>query len=203
MTIGGSRPGSDRDLVDSLVEAWEAELADYGSGQFQFVPRVVRMASIISDAIAECLVPWGLNSTDYGVLGTLRAASPAYTMRPSDLSSRLLMSSGGMTKVLSRLESAQYIERVRDPVDGRSVWVRLTSVGVQTADAMLRAWSQRQRELFGALPGTVAQEASDVLRTVLLALGDDAPIPRGLRAASPHDIPIKGATDDDRIHTAR
>ena len=203
MTVDENRRGAERDLVDSVVDAWGAELADFGYGQFQFVPRVVRMASIISDAIAECLVPWGLNGTDYGVLGTLRTAVPAYTLRPSDLSSRLLMSSGGMSKVLSRLESAQYVERVRDPVDGRSVWVRLTPVGLQTADAMLRAWSQRQRELFGALPSTLTQEASDVLRTVLLALGDDAPSPRGLRAPSPQDIPIEGELDDDRIHTAR
>ena len=112
MTVGGSRPTAERDLVDSVVEAWGAELIDYGSAQFQFVPRVVRMASIINDAITECLVPWGLNSTDYGVLGTLRAAGPSHTLRPSDLSSRLLMSSGGMTKVLGRLESAQHVERV-------------------------------------------------------------------------------------------
>ncbi len=203
MTVEGDRRGAERDLVDSVVEAWEAELTDYAPGELQFVPRVVRMASIISDAIAECLVPWGLNSTDYGVLGTLRAAVPAHTLRPSDLSSRLLMSSGGMSKVLSRLESAHYVERVRDPVDGRSVWIGLTSLGVQTADAMLRAWTQRQRELFGVVPGTVAQEASDVLRTVLLALGDEAPNPRGLWADRPQPIPIEGETDDDRIHTAR
>ena len=203
MTVDGNRRDAERDLVDSVVEAWGAELADYGSAEFQFVPRAVRMASIINDAITECLVPWGLNSTDYGVLGTLRAAGPSHALRPSDLSARLLMSSGGMSKVLARLESAQHVERVRDPVDGRSVWVRLTPVGVQTADAMLRAWSQRQRELFGALPGSVATEASDALRAILLAVGDGAPSPRGLWAASPQPIHIEGETDDDRLHTAR
>ena len=54
-------------------------------------------------------------------------------MSPSQLAAALGLSSGGMTKAITRLEAAGLVKRIPDPSDGRGVLVELTSRGKQLA----------------------------------------------------------------------
>lgn len=56
---------------------------------------------------------------------------PGRQHRPSDLADHLGITSGSLTAMLDRLESAQMVERKRHPTDRRSVFVELTDLGVQ------------------------------------------------------------------------
>src|ERR1700749_198505 len=124
-----------RDFVDSLRGDWQAERPDLDRPEYELGKRVVRLSLRLEDAMAECLAPWGLTRTDYGVLTTLRFAGAPYELRPTDLKARLMLTSGGVSNILNRLEKASLIERVWDTADGRSSWVRLTGEGAETADA--------------------------------------------------------------------
>ncbi len=64
------------------------------------------------------------------VLVLLRSFPYPYRLTPSLLSSSLMVSSGGLTKVLIKLESKGYIVRDANPTDKRSKIVRLTKIGV-------------------------------------------------------------------------
>jgi DNA-binding MarR family transcriptional regulator len=82
------------------------------------------------------------------------------------------LSSGGTSNVLRRLTEAGLITREADPQDARSSWVQLTGMGVDKAEAAVRASTEGQRQLLKAVPPETAKAAVDVLREILLALGD-------------------------------
>jgi DNA-binding MarR family transcriptional regulator len=171
--VSESRAG--RDLVDSLTDGAREEVPEIEQTKFELTRRAVRLADIIEVALGECLAPWGLTLADYGVLGALQSAGEPYQLRPRDLGARLLLTSGGLSGVLNRLERTGLIERHPDADDKRSSWVRLTGAGAETAGATLRACAAVQADILRKVPNGTARRAADALREVMLALGDTEP----------------------------
>jgi DNA-binding MarR family transcriptional regulator len=167
--------GQPRDLIDGIVDAWRAEMPELDHAEFELVKRAARLGVMLEDELSARLAPWNLTKADFNVLGILRSAGSPYEVRPTDLKARLLLTSGGISNVLNRLEKAGHIERERDDDDGRSSWVRLTDTGVETVNATLGAWAAAQADIFRAVPSKVSRAAADALREVLVALGDCEP----------------------------
>jgi DNA-binding MarR family transcriptional regulator len=113
----------------------------------------------------------GLSLTEFAVLATLRGMPPPCELSPTELYSAVLISSGGLTKVLHGLEQRGLISRVADDKDGRSRRVRLTPAGRALAERTVATLQESGKEFFGdALsPSDMARLAS-LLRKVLLAL---------------------------------
>ena len=114
----------------------------------------------------------GLTKAEYEILAVLRASGEPYRLRPSDLSRRLLLSSGGTSNLLRRLTASELVEREPDPADARSSRVALTPHGVKTAEEAVRAATAAQAALLRSVPPGVTDEAIRAMRAVLVALGD-------------------------------
>jgi DNA-binding MarR family transcriptional regulator len=167
---------SGRDRMDAFIDSWRRELPELDQPVFDLVKRAARLGQLLEEALGECLAPWNLGKADYNVLSILRAVGAPYELRPTDLRNRLLLTSGGISNVVNRLERLKLVERTPDPVDGRSSWVRLTRNGVETAEETIRAWAAVQEQMFSGMPSQLAQQGSDLLRAVLLAAGDREPV---------------------------
>jgi DNA-binding MarR family transcriptional regulator len=167
--------------MDAFIDSWRRELPDLDQPVFDFVKRAARLGQLLEEALGECLAPWGLGKADYNVLSILRAVGAPYELRPTDLRNRLLLTSGGVSNIVNRLERLTLVERTPDRADGRSSWVRLTPGGVETAEETIRAWAAVQEQLLSGLSPHLAQQGSDLLREVLLALGDREPVPPASR----------------------
>jgi DNA-binding MarR family transcriptional regulator len=71
-------------------------------------------------------------------------------LRMSDIADRLILSRGGTTKVIDRLEVLGYVERVADPQDRRATMVEITDAGraamavarVVIDEGLKAAWAQ-------------------------------------------------------------
>ncbi|HEY6492494.1 MAG TPA: MarR family winged helix-turn-helix transcriptional regulator [Trebonia sp.] len=161
--------------MDAVIDSWRRELPELDRPGFDFVKRAARLSQLIEEALSRCLAPWNLTKGDYNVLSLLRTAGAPHELRPTDLRNRLVLTSGGIANIVNRLERMRLVERIPDQADGRSSWVRLTGDGVEVAEETIRAWCAVQEKMFGAVDPQLARQASDVLRTVLLALGDDEP----------------------------
>jgi DNA-binding MarR family transcriptional regulator len=113
-----------------------------------------------------------LTAADYDVLATLRRRAGTTGLNPRDVQRAVMVTSGGMTKRLDRLEQAGLIERRPDPNDRRGVLVRLTSQGHSTIDQALDAMLDAERSaLERALPKQADRaRLEDLLRRLLLAL---------------------------------
>jgi DNA-binding MarR family transcriptional regulator len=69
-------------------------------------------------------------------------------MRMSDLAAKVLLTSGGLTRVADRLERDGLIERVRSPDDMRGYVARITPAGRRTLRSANRKHLADVRELF-------------------------------------------------------
>jgi DNA-binding MarR family transcriptional regulator len=117
------------DWIDEFSAAWAREYPDTDTTTLSPMTRLVRLGVLMDTFQKETLVPFELTPSDYAVLSTLRSAGPPYQLSPSELYTALERSSGGMTKMLKRLEGVGLIERIPDPEDGRSTRVVLTEPG--------------------------------------------------------------------------
>ena len=168
-------PAPERDRTDTLIDGWRRELPDLDRPEFDLVKRAARLGQLLEDALGECLAPWNLAKADYSVLSVLRTAGSGFKLRPTDLRDRLLLTSGGVSNIVNRLERLRLVQRLPDPDDGRSSWVKLTGDGAEVAEEIMRTWAAVQQQMFATLSQELAQQGSDVLRAVLLALGDREP----------------------------
>src|SRR5687767_9747353 len=110
-------------LVDELSEGWAREHPKLATETLNPLVRLHRIAIRLESFERDVVTPFGVAPSDSRVLALLRRVGPPYRMSPSELYGRLARSSGGMTKILKRLEEAKLIERVPDPNDGRGLLV--------------------------------------------------------------------------------
>ena len=79
---------------------------------------------------ADLLARHGLTINDYEVLLHL-ARSPERALKRVELVQRLLLTPSGITRLLSGLEEAGYVERLACETDGRAVYAKLTDAGLE------------------------------------------------------------------------
>jgi len=163
------------DTVDAIVAAWRAELPAVAGPELALGKRAARLNALLGEAVNGQLARLGLTKAEYEVLAILRAAGRPYRLRPTDLTARLLLSSGGTSNLLRRLADTGLVEREADSRDARSSWVQLTEAGVRAAEEAVLAATEAQAALLRRVPRETAQAAVDALRAVLLALGDTPP----------------------------
>lgn len=161
-----------RDVVDGILDAWRGQLPEIAGIELELSKRAGRLHALLAEATSNQLTRFGLTKAEYDVLAVLRSTGEPYRLRPTDLAARLLLSSGGTSNVLRRLTAEGLITREADPDDARSTWVQLTREGVDTAEAAVVASTEAHRALLKAVPPETARAAADILREVLLALGD-------------------------------
>jgi DNA-binding MarR family transcriptional regulator len=134
------------------------------------LPPLVRLARLVDlgDAFQRTvLAPFSLAVGDYMVLSALRRAGPARELTPSQLCGRLERSSGGMTKILKRLEEQGLVRRAPDPDDGRGSRVALTAAGLKTQQRVFEAFLSASRDLLDPLPAAQRREVDRALRTLV------------------------------------
>jgi DNA-binding MarR family transcriptional regulator len=169
--------------MDAITDGWRREMPELDRPEFEFTRRAARFEQLMEEALSECLLPWNLTKADYNVLTILRTAGAPYELRPTDIRNRLLLTSGGVSNIINRLERLGLAERIPDPSDGRSSWVRLTGAGTEVAEDTMRAWAAVQEQMFGGVDPLLARQAANILRQVLLALGDREPAAPATRQA--------------------
>ncbi|MEU8789702.1 MarR family transcriptional regulator [Streptomyces sp. NPDC048643] len=133
---------------------------------------VVRLQGLLERAIAPALAAQDFTTAELDVLGALRSAGEPYQLRPKELVTRLLLTTGGLSNVLRRLEARDLVSRVPNPHDGRSHNVRLTPGGVTAAHAVTTAAAAALHGALSDVPTAALSNALTQLRTILGALGD-------------------------------
>ncbi len=138
----------EKSWINTFGDAWEREYPEAEDTSGLRIVALLARLSVLTDTFEqETLKPFDLMPSDYGVLAALRRAGSPYELAPSELSTDLYRSSGGMTKMLKRLEGLQYIQRVPDPQDGRGKLVRLTAMGMKVEEEAFTAFLSGTHEL--------------------------------------------------------
>ncbi|GAA3294407.1 MarR family winged helix-turn-helix transcriptional regulator [Streptomyces cinereospinus] len=132
-----------------------------------FSQHVVRLQSVFEQAIAPALAAQGLTPAELDVLAALRSVGAPYQQRPKELAARLLLTTGGLSNVLRRLDARGLVTRIPDPSDGRSHHVRLTSAGVATAQLTTAAATAALQQVLAAVPSATLEDTLHRLRAIL------------------------------------
>ena len=155
--------------VEEHRAAWEREYPDRDVSRLPPLVRLARLGLLLEEFQAEVMRPFELRPGDYGVLAALRRSGKPYRLSPGELTNELHRSSGGMTKIVDRLEARGYVERVADPADRRASRVRLTSQGLGVQEKIFDAYLEAGEELFGPLGDRGLRRADQTFADVLEA----------------------------------
>jgi DNA-binding MarR family transcriptional regulator len=158
------------DAVDVIVEEWRRERPDLDPSAKEVTGRIVRLASLFQQAYSDTFGPLGLNDGDYGVLAPLRRAGAPHELTPTELAKHRMMTSGGMTAALDRLERKGFVARVPNPADRRGSLVRLTAAGHDVMEHAMTQHARTEQRLVASLDDDERTQLSVLLRKLLHAV---------------------------------
>jgi len=161
------------DSVDAMLEQWKRERPDLDVTPTGVFGRISRIAALVEQSMDQVFEPHGLTVADFVVLAALRRSSRPYQLTPTALSRAMMVSSGGTTKRLDRLEARGLIRRDPDPDDRRGTLVTLTDTGLATIDTLESENVQNEERLLAPLPQNERAALTQLLRELLLALEHD------------------------------
>jgi DNA-binding MarR family transcriptional regulator len=158
------------DAVDRIVAQWTRERPDLDPSAKEITGRIVRLESLFQQRFAEVFAEFGMKEGDYGLLVALRRAGTPYELTPTGLAKARMMSSGGLTPALDRLQRREWIERAPNPEDRRGMLVRLTPAGKELVDAAMHAHIAAEHDLVRHLSPTKRRQLTTLLRELLMSV---------------------------------
>jgi DNA-binding MarR family transcriptional regulator len=97
----------------------------------------------------------------------------------------MMLSTGGTTARLDRLEKAGLIERLPSPSDRRGVLVRLTSNGFDVIDQAVAAGLAEQQRMLSHLPERKQRQLAELLREAMRLTPGEEPLRGDIRWPGP------------------
>lgn len=156
-----------QDAVDRIVEQWRRERPDLDLGAMELIGRLGRLVAYLGRAVDETFARHGIAHGEYDVLAALRRSGAPFTLTPSELADTLMLSRGGMTSRLDRLERAGLVERRANVDDRRSLLIRLTDAGRALVDEVTTEHVAHEQDLLVDLSARDRQALNRIVRTLL------------------------------------
>jgi DNA-binding MarR family transcriptional regulator len=112
----------------------------------------------------------GLQAGKFDVLATLRRSGAPYTLSPTQLYVAAMISSGGMTDRLDRLEHAGLVVRRPDPKDRRGKLIVLTEPGKRLIDEAISRHVANEERLLLSLTQAEQETLYALLKKLIAGL---------------------------------
>ncbi|WP_073948224.1 MarR family winged helix-turn-helix transcriptional regulator [Streptomyces kebangsaanensis] len=162
-----ARPQRRGDAVDAIIDQWAAVRPDLDTAGMEVFGRIFRLSRAMGERMEKAYAPYGVSRGEFDVLATLRRSGAPHTLSPRQLSATLMLTTGGMTGRLDKLEGAGLLRRSPDPHDRRGLQVTLTDKGLRLIDEAVGAGLAAQTEALSALDTERAGQLADLLRELL------------------------------------
>jgi DNA-binding MarR family transcriptional regulator len=157
------------DRADVAIEQWARERPELPSLPMAVLGRLSEAAErVMRDHLNPLFADAGLQPGEFDVLATLRRSGDPYMLSPTRLYEAAMISSGGMTNRIDRLERAGLIERRPDPKDRRGKLIALTADGRRVVDETITRHVANEQRLLSVLT-TAEQEKLNTLLKKLIA----------------------------------
>ncbi|MFE2095840.1 MarR family winged helix-turn-helix transcriptional regulator [Streptomyces sp. NPDC059468] len=156
-----------RDPVDAIIDQWSAVRPDLDTKAMEVFGRIYRLSRAMGDRMEKAYAPYGIGRGEFDVLATLRRSGEPFTLSPRQLSATLMLTTGGMTGRLDKLERAGLLRRSPDPHDRRGLQVTLTEKGLDVIDQAVGAGLAVQTAALSSLDTEQADQLAGLLRELL------------------------------------
>jgi DNA-binding MarR family transcriptional regulator len=158
------------DHVERLRDQWVRELPDLDTEPMSILGRAYRLSNLVRPSIEATFAAFGIDRGEFDVISTLRRSGPPYRLTPTELYTSLMITSGGLSHRLVRLERAGLVRREKSMEDGRSLLVALTDEGRRRAEQAFRADMANEQGFLDRLPPEKRAALAALLRELLIAI---------------------------------
>lgn len=158
------------DQIDRIIAEWQHSQPSLDTTPLAVLGRIARLMGYFEQVRDGVLAQHQLKYGEFDVLLTLRRQGEPYTLSPSQLSQSLLLTSGGISKRIDKLENAGLVERLPDDADRRGVMIRLSASGLAKVNQALIPHTDAQLDLLAHLPASDQQALATLLQRWLVAL---------------------------------
>jgi DNA-binding MarR family transcriptional regulator len=160
-----------RRTSEELLSLFKENWPEGYSPSEEVMLRLYHAALRHTEEMQKFLAQFGLSTVEFVTLRVLRREPAPHVMTPTMLCETLVISPGGMTKILRQLEDNGMVSRSVDDRDKRRNLVRLTEQG----ERRIRTVQQAVREFDTVLLGRTLSERdqtrlAELLRKLLVSL---------------------------------
>ncbi|SDD20075.1 MarR family winged helix-turn-helix transcriptional regulator [Glycomyces harbinensis] len=152
------------DAVDRIIAQWRREMPELELDSMALFGRIHRISRKLGARLHELRARQGLGPNEFDVLATIRRSGEPYTLSPKEISAAMMLSSGGLTGRLDKLEAAGFVERLPDPGDRRGLKVRMTDLGREVIEDAVRIGIAAQDEALAPLTPQERRQLDGLLR---------------------------------------
>lgn len=159
---------TDSDFVDHLIQEWLDTVPTLDLSGLPVIARIVRMSHYISQFVDANFARYNLTIGEFEVLAAL-ARNPDRQLSPKDLQEKILISSGGLSNRINRLEDKKYIVRMPDPTDRRGVIVKITPEGRKLTLEVVETHVAIEKALIQGLDKADQSQLANLLKRLILS----------------------------------
>lgn len=149
------------DFFDVLEEEWRTAFPERDIKCEPLMTRMTWLIQRMDRLVDKAFEPFGLGRGDVEVICAI-ARSPGHRLQPKDLLNKMVVSSGGLTARIDKLEKRGALRRLPDPNDRRGSILEATPEGIELAvdvhaahvaveEAFIAALTDGEREAFNRL----------------------------------------------------
>ena len=161
------------DQIDQIIDQWRRERPELDPTSMGLFGRMKRLTAHIARELETVFAKHGMSAAGFDVMATLRRSGPPYALTPSELIAWTMVTSGTMTNRIDRLVADGFVERRKNPDDGRGFVIGLTNKGKRAIDAAVDEHVENQRTLMAPLSLKEQRQLDDLLKAWLAAFEQD------------------------------
>jgi DNA-binding MarR family transcriptional regulator len=158
------------DPIDRIESDWQRERPDVNVSSVGIVSRIWRVGRHLEHAREVRLAQHGTDRVTLDVLAMLRRAGPPFRLTAGELTHHSLISSGGVSQRLQKLERAGFVKRQFHRDDRRRVDVQLTEAGRELVDSTLADVMAHEADLLECLSADERAELRRLLKKLMFGL---------------------------------
>lgn len=169
--VGSDEPLTawENDRIGAGMQRWRREFPDIDCSGKAVVGRMLHLQEAFLREVNRALAKHRLKYPAFAILATLRVEGAPYRMSPKALLDTLILTSGGLSNLLRKLEKAGHVRRMADETDGRGVIVELTEQGRRLVEPAMRDHAETERKLIAALSREEQAATARALGRLMLA----------------------------------
>ncbi|GGO13789.1 MarR family winged helix-turn-helix transcriptional regulator [Micromonospora parathelypteridis] len=167
----------DDDRIAEIVGQWSRERPDLDPSPLLIIGRIQQIAAVLDAALRPPFAAADLGNGDFDVLAALRREGEPYTLTAGQLSQRMLVTTGAVTKRVDRLIAHGLVSRSVSAADARGRVVGLTPAGAALTDRLIEEHLANEAAILGGLSDSDRRTFERLLAamTRTLASGDFQP----------------------------
>jgi len=161
------------DRAQFAADQWQKEWPEINSLPMLTLGRLAEVsARIMQQKLEPFFAEHGLHPGEFDVLATLRRSGKPYALTPTQLYEATMVSSGGMTNRIDRLEKAGFVERRKNPDDRRGVIVALTNNGFDKITQLIPKHVENEQRILAAMSSDELKQLNKLTEKLLASLED-------------------------------